>query len=1234
MAKSSLPSLRSQQSSAASQRMSLQQARARTRRLPWEPNGWKELGRLLRKAGELDEAREAAQKAADLAPEDSGAWVLLGQVEAGSGNDRLARMHFQHALTLDNDAVDAHQGMADLLFRSNDNGAVLTHADRVLERKPDDVSALSRKAQALTRLRRFDQAAVICHKLIQQDARNGSTHWNDLGNIKRDLGDLTEAEACYRKAASLTTSDPVPLSNRLTLLHYMPEQSAEDILKACKEWSARFAPAKAGKRPVAADLSPARPLRVGMYSDGFRQHPVGAMTTPALEHLVKLGIEIYAYTTSNVVDSVTRRLMKIAKQWTPIATLTVEQLAQRVMDDRIDILIDLSGHNAGNRIRTMTLHPAPVQVKWVGGLINTTGVEAIDYLLSDAIESPPGSDHFYTEKLIRMPDDYICYMPPARVPDVGALPALRNGYVSFGCFNNPTKINEVLLREWARLLSAVPGSRLFLKGGSYESTEVCDRIRGIFASHGIAGERIRLEGHSPHYELFECYNEVDVALDPWPYSGGLTTCEAMLMGVPVVTLPGPTFAGRHSATHLVNAGMPELVARDWDEYRQRALELVGDLDSLGTIRAHLREILLQSPVCDAPRFARNLANALRAIWQRYCEGKPPAALSFTADATPWFEGDDAPMVLTHPEPDPEQGDGSFNFAFQGKVVTLHHGGTSLGGKRFADLSRLGALQSIAIDPAGQVQDPERLKLQGQLQHYHAQIALGDGQPAVVYACLDASLTGTLEPLAASEQPGFARQGASVLAKLPVATARLDGIDGLERLDWLILDAAHDNPSILDGAQRLLREALAVQVGVLFAKVYARQPDLADISARLTGLGLRLLRLDNASYRSHFPAALAPHVDHGGSQLFSADAVFVPDAARLKTLDNNRRLKLAFILHAAYGATDMAHQVLDLVDTEKAMRFLTAGGWLKDPAATEPTQPAAPSRASTDPTTRAGIIEAPALLRSRTTPRPAYVGIPVYNEEKYIEETIRSLKEQDTDAVGFLVCDNASTDRTLEIVRDTAGSDTRFEIFRQTENRGAYTNFKFAYENTDSEYFMWLGGHDYLSPDYLRRCIEALETDPELSMAFGMPYSVQDGTVNFLKSGVYDFSHAVPAQRYMQSVSQLANCVIVHSLFRRKHLADFEMREVISGDHVFISHLLWKGLLRYVDGPKYFRRYFQTRSDTAAERITGKKQELSRADFYRYYQDNFDVLSKGVLKPAEANRLRAMMKDILLKRFGG
>jgi predicted O-linked N-acetylglucosamine transferase (SPINDLY family) len=1110
MAKSSLPPLRNQVSAVAAQRMALQQARARTRRLPWEPTGWKELGALLRKTGELDEGREALQKATDLAPEDAGSWALLGQLEAGAGNDKLAKEHFERALTLDNLAAEANQGMADILFRSDDNEAALTHADRVLEQKPNDVAALSRKVQLLTRLRRFDQAAILCQKLIQQDPRNGWTHWNDLGNINRDLGDLDEAEACYRKAASLTNTDPVPLSNRLTLLHYMPDQTAEDILRACKDWSARFAPPKAGKRPIPADLSPGRILRVGMYSDGFRQHPVGAMTTPALEHLVKLGIEIYAYTTNNVVDSVTRRLMKVAKQWTPIASLTVEQLAQRVMDDRIDVLIDLSGHNAGNRIRTMTLQPAPLQVKWVGGLINTTGVEAIDYLLSDAIESPPGSDHLYTEKLIRMPDDYICYMPPARIPDVGPLPARRNGHITFGCFNNPTKINHVLLAEWAHLLRAVPGSQLFLKGGSYESPEVCERIRGIFAGHGIGGDRIRLEGHSPHYEVFERYNEVDVALDPWPYSGGLTTCEAMLMGVPVVTLPGPTFAGRHSATHLVNAGMPELVAKDWDEYRQRALELVGDLDSLSTIRAHLRQVLLQSAVCDAPRFARNLSNALRAIWQRYCAGKRPAALAFTAEGKPWFEDEDAPMEIIQPDFDAsletDQEESDFHFGIQGKIIALDHGGILATAPAMQTLNQAGALTLVVIDPSSRLQDVSRLKADKLLHHHQAHIALGDGEPGVLYTCLDTELTGTLEPLAPARQQTFMQQSATVLAKLPIATIRLDRIDGLDALDWLVLSDTHDNVKLLQGAERLLPNVLIVHARVLFTDVFNGQNELSDLSRQLARYGFRLLRLENQRMGSLFSdPTLRKVYGDAQSQLLSCDAVFVPDDQRIKALDNNQRAKLALILHASYRAPDLAHRVLQATGEKPADAYLATQlpksqeqapqakaasmdeiqHALPRPAIAVPSSqestatPAAPPTvpSATDvPSSKANSQGTRYAPRGGNRPFVSIV-VPSYNRAEDLRRCLYSILAVDCDDLEIIVSDNASPDHTQDVLAEF--KDPRIKAYRQDENVGAELNMAFIFEKASGQWVITLTDDDWLMPQAVSVIRESVRCDPNV-----------------------------------------------------------------------------------------------------------------------------------------------------------
>ena len=364
-----------------------------------------------------------------------------------------------------------------------------------------------------------------------------------------------------------------------------------------------------------------------MLSDGFRQHPVGKMIVRCLENLSSVEFELFAYTSNGARDPLTDRIRSMCEQWLPVQHLSDEEFAQRIRDDAIDIFFDLSGHNAGTRMRAVAMQPAPLIVKWVGGLINTTGVEAIDYLLSDNIETPPGDDAFYSEKLIRMPGDYIVFDPPSYAPDVGELPARQNGYVTLGCFNNPSKLNEVTLGEWAKILHALPDARLMLKGRAYAHEEFRERLSVSLEDKGIERDRLILEGPGDNREMLRAYNRVDIALDPWPYSGGLTTCEGFLMGVPVVTLPGPTFAGRHSATHLINAGMPELVVASWDEYRARVVELAGDLSNLATIRRLLRDVLLRSPVCDGEKFARHFSTAMRAIWQRYCQEQTPAALS-------------------------------------------------------------------------------------------------------------------------------------------------------------------------------------------------------------------------------------------------------------------------------------------------------------------------------------------------------------------------------------------------------------------------------------------------------------------------------------------------------------------------------------------------------------------------------------------------------------------------------
>ncbi|MBO1111127.1 tetratricopeptide repeat protein [Bordetella petrii] len=914
--------------------LSEKQAAARTRNHPGDPRGWKSLGAHCLEAGRLAEARGALERALDLAPRDAEGLRVMADLQIKEGRLEDAHRHLDTALGIEPDHLLGRIKLAEILHRLGRNEEAL----QCLEKSTAPAGAhrgawLSWHGVILLAMQRYDEARLDFEAQIEIEPKEYSP-WNNLGNVYRDTGDLDQAECCYARAAALTKVDPLPKSNHLTALHYQPGATVEHILEACKDWGAMFAPAVRPERPVPADRSPAKVLRIGMFSDGFRQHPVGTMTVSALEHLAKLGVEIYAYTTNNSVDAITRRFMALARQWTPIYHLDDEQFAARIVTDQIDILIDLSGHNAGSRIRAMTMEPAPILVKWVGGLINTTGVEAIDYLISDRIESPLDSDHLYTEKLIRMPDDYICFVPPPKPPEMAPLPALRNGYITFGCFNNPTKINKVLLARWAELMHAVPQSRLFLKGAAYTTQELRQRVVDTLAEHGIGEDRLRIEGRSPHLELLARYNDVDIALDPWPYSGGLTTCEAMLMGVPVITLPGPTFAGRHSATHLANADMPELVAHDWEQYQARAVELTRDLNSLATIRSHLRQVLLDSPVCDPHKFARHLADALRAIWQRYCAGKAPAALALGKDGTAWFEDEDQAVQLSHPPVahDPEK----FDFTFSGRIMVVDHGGLLVGHDAFSHLNRLNALSIVALDPAGKLDCSGSPDAARNVQH-HAHIALGDGAPATLHVCLDNSLSGTLEPLPGEQQSGVpAHQATTVVARIPLPTVRLDGIEGLSHIDWLVLDDANDNLKILKGAGRILDTVLITQIRVRFSRIFQTQPYLSDFERLLDSAGFRLLRLNSFEHGSYCgEAEVRPHA---GSQLLQADAVFIPNDARLRTLTDDQRLKLAFLLHIAYQLPDAAYTVLAATGKDTAQRYLKHIGWLKP-------EQAAPSGAS-------------------------------------------------------------------------------------------------------------------------------------------------------------------------------------------------------------------------------------------------------------------------------------------------
>ncbi len=409
-------------------------------------------------------------------------------------------------------------------------------------------------------------------------------------------------------------------ANRLLAAHYHPDVTLEDLDRLHRAWDAAVAgPVRRlpeARRAHAVEPDPDRSLRVGFVSPDLGVHPVGIFLVGLLEHLPP-GLHATCYALRVVDDPVARRLRDAAGGWVDAGTLDERALAARIRADRIDVLVDLAGHTQANRIRTFALRPAPVQATWMG-YVGTTGLAEMDLLVADPHQLRPEDEAGVRERVVRLPHDYVLFDPPAGAPEPGPLPAAARGHVTFGSFNNPAKLNEPLLATWARVLQAVPGSRLRLRYQGFGDPALQARVREALRRGGVEPERIELGGRIPRTELLAAWADVDLALDPHPYSGGLTTLEALWMGVPVLTRPGRTFASRHSLTHLRAVGLEECVCGDDDALVTRAATLATDRDRLAALRAGLRARVRASPLCDPAGFGRDVEAVLREAWRQWC----------------------------------------------------------------------------------------------------------------------------------------------------------------------------------------------------------------------------------------------------------------------------------------------------------------------------------------------------------------------------------------------------------------------------------------------------------------------------------------------------------------------------------------------------------------------------------------------------------------------------------------
>jgi len=884
-----------------------QAAQQMVERYPGSAFAWKALGTAYLEAGDTQSSLSPLLKSYELEPNDPLTLTSLAAACYREGDEQQAIDYQLKVLQMDESYAPAQYRLAEMLQSAGKHMAALDHAKKALELGYDEL--LSRLLLgALQYQTKFFSEAFKNYQLLERKYPNNHTVYNNLGNLYKDIGEYEKSEIYYKKSLEVKPDFAMAYSNIFFAKHYNPAATQSEMLAFAKGWSDKFSLPLMS--PASEKKDKTKPLRVGLVSSGFRLHPVGQMIATALEHS-RSDIHFFAYSTNDINDEITQKIRGACKQWRQIRHLSQEAAAEQIRNDKIDILIDLSGHGDGSCLQAISMRPAPLCVKWVGGLVNTMGLEFIDYLLSDSIETPEGVDDQYTEKLIRLPDDYICYMPCPYAPATTSVPALKNRYITLGCLNNPAKISAQLLREWAKLMHELPESRLLLRGAQYESDDFCRRIWEEMANQGIEQHRVLLEGPTNHKDFIGTYQRIDIALDTWPYSGGLTTCEALLMGVPVVTLPGPTFAGRHSATHLINAGLQELVTSSWAEYRHRVKELANDLPNLAFIRAGLRTILHYSPVCDAPRFANHFNNALRAIWVRYCEGKAPEALTFNKEGELWFEDDKQPLELpearSEEEPEAEQ-ETAFKWHLDKPITIIDNAAVLPRDPSYPKWMATGHLTVISFDPASILnKSVEALKEYGELHHYpHA--LLGDGQPNTLYAALDAEKGSTLKLLPEVQQPEYLRDKVKTLAELPISTVRLDDIDGLPSIDMLVLDDLHDAIKVLENGEQALESTLLIQVKIAFQPTHEHQPNLAELQHWAARNEFRFFTLQNLQYRSHLPETV-PAEKRQATELTSGDTVLLPSHERMAKLSDSQRTKLAFLLHTVYGIKDIAFSLL-------------------------------------------------------------------------------------------------------------------------------------------------------------------------------------------------------------------------------------------------------------------------------------------------------------------------------------
>jgi protein O-GlcNAc transferase len=578
---------------------------------PHDPAVWNNLGIAEQERKQFAEAERAFLNSLALAPGHSGAISNYAFLLCACGQRDKAAQFLQPQVVPDPRVPEAWLMLGNLFEAIREWGLAADAYRRSWELAPTNEQSGYRLARMLQNNHQPAAGEDVLRAHLIRFPRHADA-WALLGELLMRQGRSAEGIPLGQRAVEMSP-DSQRHARLLLELQYDDHATADELLKAHRQWDTTYArPLLPVQSATPVQRAPA-PLRIGIIANSFGKSPAGFLVLPGLEHLDRTKCELICYSDRTNEDEFTARFQAASTAWRVIPSLSDEQVTALVQRDRIDILIDLMGFT-GQRMRVFARKPAPLQVTWLG-YVGTTGMTAIDGLLADRFHVREGEEPWYSERVLRMPNDYACYGPPTIAPDVGPLPALAAGRVTFGCFNNPPKYSLRIRETWAEILRRLPTARLLLKFGGLDEPQVQSQLYYWFEKRGIARDRIAFEGWSPYSELLAAYHRVDIALDTQPYSGGLTTCEALWMGVPVITFPGATFAGRHSTSHLTNSGYGRFVANDADGYIELAVEWANRLDELSAIRSQMRDQVRQSSLCNTRQFAHDLLSLLESAFR-------------------------------------------------------------------------------------------------------------------------------------------------------------------------------------------------------------------------------------------------------------------------------------------------------------------------------------------------------------------------------------------------------------------------------------------------------------------------------------------------------------------------------------------------------------------------------------------------------------------------------------------